>query len=904
MAETNPQSPAPFTADGQPTLQQLVDYFADALTDPARLQRVEATLSNAAARGHVVAEASLPKAAGEDVWKIVGPLVRPILSALLSVLEFADPALDDISKIAVDAVIGARPRRGVVPDDVGARIIERLAPAEAVIGPSIAGAQQYLTTITHLQFEGWLLSFVAEVFGDAAAFVRGSTEQLETIAELRKIAMQVFGGGRITRRVLSPFIDDSIVAPAKRWTSQKYRPSLLPVAGAIEAYLRGDWPIDRLTEESSQQGWSDERLDVLVENARKRIALADLFFEHYRGSRSDADVAIEARGLGYDDATSLRLLAIDDAKRVDAINAPILSEAVTNYLAGDIDEPTMQQWIRAAAPNLTDADRLIATAQARRRLHVARITPGEFRALVKDGIQNVTDYERYLESRGYPPADVTLLGLQLRVELQAIKNVENAKAEQAAERAAAKAQRAQDKADRDAEIAAKKARAQFPPLADYKRGYVHGLIDRAVLAEALTRDGIVQDQDLYLGDADADRADFLDAQAKRDAATKKAAAGGLSIAQLEESVLAGVTTIQDFESTLIKRETDEGDRRILVALLQIRLDNKRKADAQRAEADKRAAVRGTSASDWERAVRLGVRSLDDYSRFLSTIDTPDVSRALLLDVLKKEVTDDAATKAKRDARDAAAAKVGISIAERRRAVIAGVRPREWYAQALPALGWPVDDQLADLDLLDVEIANAAAARAKRDALANADVGATLSLAQLESAFKLGLISQPEFRDALAARGYSSTDVDLVVQLAVGSIPNVRGGVAAEDAATPEQIGKPIPISDLKKAVARGLRSPADYEAELLARGFSEDAAALMRQVLDETITLQRDALQKKAATAISDANPGFTLAELLAAFDAGEIDAATVQQALISAGVAADVALVFSRLVASLRAEG
>jgi hypothetical protein len=143
-----------------------------------------------------------------------------------------------------------------------------------------------------------------------------------------------------------------------------------------------------------------------------------------------------------------------------------------------------------------------------------------------------------------------------------------------------------------------------------------------------------------------------------------------------------------------------------------------------------------------------------------------------------------------------------------------------------------------------------------------------------------------------------------VQLAVQAIPNVRAGAAAEQNATADQIGKPVPLADLKRSVLRGITTSADYEVELRERGFSEDAAALMRQLIDEQVALQRDALQRKAAAAIGKSDSGYTIDELLASFTAGEIDVATLQQAMVNAGVAADAALVLARILDSVGGEG
>src|SRR5205085_12302673 len=134
---------------------------------------------------------------------------------------------------------------------------------------------------------------------------------------------------------------------------------------------------------------------------------------------------------------------------------------------------------------------------------------------------------------------------------------------------------------------------------------------------------------------------------------------------------------------------------------------------------------------------------------------------------------------------------------------------------------------------DVEIANAAAAKAKAAAAEQKAGVALLSLAQLEAAFRLKLLTQAELLAALKARHYSDDDANLIVQIAVLTMPNTSAGQDAEKQPAPPVAVKAAPLADFKRLVLRGLRTSDDYEAELRARGYSADAAALMREAIDD-----------------------------------------------------------------------
>jgi hypothetical protein len=276
MAEANPQSPGPFTSDGTPTLQQLVDYAVEQLSDPERLKKVETTIANASAKAGAVSEAAIAKTIKYVVTTLAVPVAELIGHTMLAFLKGAEPLNDAMAKLAIDALLGEGLTSGAVSPEIGERIIERLAPPPGPVEPNLDAAKRAITLVAELEVEGWVLGVGSELFSDAIDAFRGAGASLEQVAQLREVIIDIFGGRRIARRALAPIVDDGIVQPAKRWTSQRYRPQLLAVSAAIDAYLRGDWEFDRLAEESSQQGWSDERLQVLVENARKRLSVDEI----------------------------------------------------------------------------------------------------------------------------------------------------------------------------------------------------------------------------------------------------------------------------------------------------------------------------------------------------------------------------------------------------------------------------------------------------------------------------------------------------------------------------------------------------------------------------------------------------------------------------------------------------
>jgi hypothetical protein len=902
------QSPAQdspvFHSTGGLTLPQLIDYLAESITDPERLKRVEGMLATATARAGGAVDAVAVKGLAPLVETFAVPIATVILKVLFAALETMEPLTDEIGKLALDAVVGDRPRRGYIPDDVGRRVLDRLAPSGGVVEPGIENAQHFVAMMVNLQLEPWLMGVAAEVFGDALDMLRGAGGALHSVAELREIVAQVFGGGRVMRRVLSPFIDDGIVTPAKWHTSKQYRPQLLGSGDAIRHYLRGRWSIEQLREELARQGWSDERIDALVSNATKRLTIDQLLFLQWRGAITDQQLVTAARDLGYDGDTAAQLIEIENTQRLDRAKAPILDAAIAAYVAGNIDEPALSQWIGTSAPTQADQVYELSAARARRQLRQQPLSAAEVRRLTLKGVLAVSDYRRALERENFAPDAVTALELELRIDLDAAGDVEKARTAQAAQRAADRAAADADRAQREADLAARKA---LPTLQEYRRAYVRGLLTRDTFAAALTREKVAiaaSDLALLLADADADREKYLADQEHRTAAIAAGDSPRLSIGTLEQAVLSNVLTLPEFDARLAQSNIPDPDRRVLVELLQSKIAARDEATAQRAAAAERATRAGVSLSVFERAVRLGVRTIDQYAAWLDTIGTPDVAKALILELLQQQLTADAAARARRDATDQAPAVAGLSLAQRRRAYVAGVRPRAYYADALAAAGWSIDDRDVELSLADAEADQAAAARARRDAIDAETQSASVTLGQMQRAVTLGLATPDELRDYLAARGYSDADAQLIVDLVLADIPNVRAGQQLESRIAGELAEKGVVLADRKALVRRGLWTLDQYTGALQADGYSDDDAALLAQLLSEQIAVDFAGLRAKVTKSLAAGDGAPTIDDVDAAFAAGEIDAAGVRDALLMYGVPQDSATLYARLLPDFGEQG
>ena len=785
-----------------PALAELAESITAALLEPGNLDKL---------RKHAQSVAlEQAKDGAEFVSKITPDIVQWLVTKIIDYTSLPGPIGDALGRAAMNTLLkpgGARAQDGL---RIGNELISRLAGTGAALQPSYDGAAGLVGLVLSESIEAWVRGVVVEAFSGVSLAGFSAGDGVETFAQLQDVVEGMLGGGRLVRQVLGPIIHATAVTPATWQTNLRYRPELLGAGAAVEAFLSHQYSSTQLLEELARQGYSDERVNVLVNNARKRLSFADLVDQHFRGALSDADVYTRAGELGYDQATAAELLALATARHRDKWKDPIADTAVAQYLAGELEELDMRAAVESAAPNYTDAQGIIAAAKARRELRRHGLSSSDERRLVVKGIRSVGDYRRALASEGYNVEAQIALELELRFDLDARADLEAAKAAAAAARAEEERQREAERLAREAELAARKA---LPTLNEYRRAYVRGHIDRSVLAAAITREKIAitpRDLELLLADADEARAAYLaQLEAKRIAEAKRPDPA-LSASTLEAAVLADILTLGEYDVRLAQLGYDDDERRVLVSLLGARLEDRDEARRRRAEATAAAEVKQISLPDLERAVRLGLRTRGDYAAVLDSLGTTPIAKALLLDLLNAEIAQDAAARKAREAREAAALLGELSLPQRRRAVLAGVLARAAYEAALVAAGWPPADRAIELAMLDREVAEAAAPPTGE-----------LSLPQRRRAVLAGVVPRSDYEAALVAAGWPPADRAIELGLVDRELAAARAPAAGA-----------LSMSQRRRAVLAGVLPRRDYEAALIAAGWSVNDQLLELALVD------------------------------------------------------------------------
>ncbi|MCA1834335.1 MAG: hypothetical protein LC750_16695 [Actinobacteria bacterium] len=893
-----------FSIDATPSLQQLVEYFVSLMTSPGATKAYETAITNAITKGARVARGAEIQAAtfiagvlGDFLAGLeaqIEPIVGPFLGKLAGHLLGVEVS---VAQLRTSAAAGGEGAIGKASADLAFRLLS--APPGA-IEPGDEGARRMLGTLAQLAFNGWFegtaLEMLVTLFPDMDSF--------ESIAELPHELINALGLSRLARTGLRPLARIAVATPIEWKLNKEHRPTLLASSAVARQLYRGRWDFEDVVEELARQGYSEERIDAIINEQRKFLSPDDVWLTAHRVGVSNFDPKTYLADAGYEERDRTATENAWTARRLDSQERQLADVVIAALVAGDIDDPKFAGELALLRMPAADEAYYLQLGRLRRKLAVTPISDSDARQAVKLELITFAQYRAYLEDRGFDTFGVATKELLLRSEIDATAKADELRARQAADRAAAAA--ATDAA-RVVRLAEKQKADALPAYSDVRRAFVRGLVplERFTAAIADAHPGIdAGDAAALVADAQRDRDEYIAQQAAHAAALARDTDKALPLATVERSVLEGITAIETLDAELVRRGYSADARRIEIALVRGELEDARAAAAAKARADARAKLRGVSVADMERAVRLGLRTPADLAALLDTLETPAIEKGLILDLLRVDMQRDADAAAQRAAADAAAKARAIDLPLRRRLVLRGLRSRDAYVADLEAAGVTLENRALELQLLDVELADAQAAAARRAAIedqqaikdaAAAETG--LTLAQIEHAVKLGILDPDDLRSFLAARAYSDSDIETLVASVVAEIPDLRAGSSTRATTVAALAAKGIDLPALERAVLRGLRTVDDYAGELRARGIADDAITLLAQLLAEKRDVNLDALRAKLTAKLETVDTPPTIADIDDAIRAGAVDDPSVQQFLTSIGVARDVALVYARLV-------
>jgi hypothetical protein len=361
-------------------------------------------------------------------------------------------------------------------------------------------------------------------------------------------------------------------------------------------------------------------------------------------------------------------------------------------------------------------------------------------------------------------------------------------------------------------------------LADFDaflRAQGYSDFDRSVIVQLATRK--VEDQ--------------AQALARREAIEAAAAARRVPVADIRRAVLAGVRPVADYRNALIEARVDADDRVLLEELLQADIKARQSAEERRREIERERAERGLSFAQLERAVVAGAATVPQYQQELKDDGYDAESIDTLTVLLLERIQETQRARRRRDELDERDRGKAITPAHVARAVRVGIRTTTDYFNALIANGDSEADAQLLTQLLELEIAEATDARARRTAIADELAGESVSLAQLAADVRAGRSPLQAYGQALAARNYSPADVSTAVALLEREIDDADAAAAALEEGTAGDKVKQLSVTQFEKAVLEGARTITEYVTFLEGQGFGLAAqsslVSLLLQRLDK-----------------------------------------------------------------------
>jgi len=787
--------------------------------------------------------------------------------------EIAAAAASDLFGTDVPAsAFASRRNRGArnqAADGLGAGIINTIKGAGGPLEPSDAAAKRYLTMVLNMSLEGWYQGWMFEFMSSLVPWL--DIGKIESFGELDDTLAEALGLGRVTRSVLRPIVDATVVTPLLWQTNKTYRPELLSPSDVVRQVLRGKWTKAEGVEELARQGFSDKRIEALLNAGAKFFGPGDVRTFVAREHWTNEQAIQHLKDQGYDDAAAHNALRLEGLKRFDQLESQEANALIGAYAARDISRADFLSALEAHVPIASERALFTELAELRRVINVKHLSTSQVEAMVKSGVANIRDYRDAAIGEGYDDDDVTMLELQLRWEMDKDKKIEQHRAELEAERAAAKALRDQELAARKAQLERERAFARRGTEADLERAAIRGQIPIARVEEVYAAHYDDDTVAILIRSLEDDRQAYVDQQKARDEALKRGARRSIDVGAVTAAYNANLLTSVELRARLASLGFDDADADLLTATAIARKAELDAAAAKRAAAEKTAKARQVDLGRFERLVRRGARSMAQYVALLEQLDVDEAAIPDFVEALQLQIDDDAAAAAARAAAEPELKARGLSIEQMRRAVLLELRTVDDYQAFLVANRFTSDAQAVLLAELRADVADAEAARQRRSAPAPVPATPGSPLSTIRRAAQLGVVSPDVYLDRLAAAGYSAEDLAIELDLLLTEIADVQAQRRQRSETIPTRDTPGLSLDTIARAVKAGTTSIGAYRSRAVELGYSladiDVLAALVEREL-ETLSAGRTA---HGDVAFRLAPQGLSVAELDAAAKDGSL---------------------------------
>ncbi|MGH9806258.1 MAG: hypothetical protein ACRD9W_03185, partial [Terriglobia bacterium] len=696
-----------------------------------------------------------------------------------------------------------------------------------------------------------------------------SAGSIETFAELKDIMANALGLGRISRRVLAPPLKTLVVDPYQQLLHKTYKPTLLAVNEQVRAYIRGALTRQQLDDGAALWGYTTDKVDTLIATNSLHLSAGDLGALVDRGQVVESDALAALQAQGYDAHSAAGLLFLARKTRPDALQRTKIEAAIEAYAVGKLDQATTESIVNNSGLPDTEKVAYIDLAGFKKQLHVTRPSLAEGASLVEAGIWGLDQYQALAFYYGWSPDDERDLEL---LTLTKVKNASDAASKKAATASAtaAKQKAAALAAAQKAAAAKLAAEAKGVSIAKYETLVKDGLKSVADYSTFLADKGIAPDNVIALTtllSTTLQQAQTAAGLKTSNAAT--VAAKNLSIAQLESAVKSGAITIDEYTQRMEAAGVSPSDAAILTQVLQDSITTAANKATATATAKAQASVKKVNLTQFETAVREGLKTVDDYQAFLKSAGYDDTDAALLVSELQTQLGKDQAAQTLATGATAKATAKGLSLTQLQAAVRAGLKTMDDYRAALLALGYDTSDQDALVGLLQLQVDHDQAVSAASQTATTLVKALGVTLSELERAVILGVVPMATLTDALTRAKVGSDEASIITSTVAAEASTAAAARNKANAAASLVAAQGLSLSSLESDAIAGKVTTAQLQSILTGAGVvPDDVASIVQLISDEIANKQAvDALTSTATT--QAAAKGLSLSQEQAAVKAG-----------------------------------
>jgi hypothetical protein len=264
-------------------------------------------------------------------------------------------------------------------------------------------------------FLGFLMNFAVRQ-GNIETILSMIPEEYRVIDGARaygELMAKNLGLGRMARRALQPLIQVLVADPLMYKLQEQYRPKRIGAQPAIKKFFRTPDFETQMRKELAQEGFTDARINDLIDDARPLLSPRELIDAFFRTGTA----AIQSDGTvnqGLSDTLTPRGYTANDIFNLVTASRPVLKENEIGVLFanGVIDQQLATKYFNKLGYD-DETAQLALRAHSLTHAHARRLGLNELKKAFHNNVIDLLELKAHLTSDGYSDDDIQIITLDL-----------------------------------------------------------------------------------------------------------------------------------------------------------------------------------------------------------------------------------------------------------------------------------------------------------------------------------------------------------------------------------------------------------------------------------------------------------------------------------------------------------